>query len=209
MDVFDTRGSVVKTCELDGAVFDGKVNTELMHQAVTIYLGNQRKGLAQTKTRTTISGGGKKPWRQKGTGRARVGSNRSPLWRKGAVTFGPHPHSFRKAFPKKMSALALRSALNSKWNDQQMLLLDELRLESAKTKAFNRIVENLKLAGQRVKFILESIDENIKRASRNMPGVTIARAHDAHTIEILDCKKIVFTTGALRTIEERVKQCLH
>lgn len=208
LKIVNTHGKAVNDYTLDSFVFDGQVNQTLMHQAIVAYLANQRKGLANTKTRGEVSGGGVKPWRQKGTGRARVGSNRSPLWRHGGVTFGPKPHSFYKELPKKMRVLAFKSALNAKHKANQIIILDDLKLDSHKTKGFFKILQNLGIDNTKAHFILEGIDNNVKRASANIANVSLARAQDAHTVELLNCKQLVVTKTALRTMEERVKKCL-
>ena len=137
LPVLSTQGKKVEQIELEKRVFDGKISEALIHQAVVTYLANQRKGLASAKTRGEVRGGGIKPWRQKGTGRARVGSIRSPLWRGGGVTFGPKPHSYYKDLPQKMKAMALKSALNAKLRDKEILILSDLKVVSHKTKDFS------------------------------------------------------------------------
>lgn len=206
--VFDTKGKEIEKVKLDKDVFDGKVNAALIQQAVVAYLANQRKGLAATKTRGKVSGGGAKPWRQKGTGRARVGSNRSPIWRGGGTTFGPSPRSYYQNMPKKMRALALKSALNAKLRDKQILIINDLAVSSPKTKDFVKTVFGLKLANQKVRFAVESLENNLKLATRNIKKVLLAKASDMHTIEVVDCKKLILTKKALRQVEERVKKCL-
>jgi len=206
--VLNTQGKKVEEVSIDSGVFDGTINMSLMHQAVVTYLANQRKGLACTKTRGDVSGGGKKPWRQKGTGRARFGSSRNPVWRGGGVAFGPKPHSYYKELPKKMKGLAFKSALNAKLRDKELMLLDELKLDSAKTKKFAEIVGKLKLDEEKVCFVVKVLENNLKLATRNIKKVEVFSASSVHTIEILDCSKLVLTKNALRAIEERVKKCL-
>ncbi len=206
--VFDKRGKEVERVKLDEGVFDGKISTALIHQAVTTFLANQRKGLAKAKTRGKVSGGGVKPWRQKGTGRARVGSIRSPIWRGGGVTFGPQPHSYHKDLPKKMKAVALKSALNDKLQNEQIVILEDLKLNSHKTKDLAKIMQNLKLANDKVRLVAERIENNSKLASRNLEKVFLSKASDVNTAEVVDCKKLVLTKGALAEVQERVKKCL-
>jgi large subunit ribosomal protein L4 len=208
LKVINTSGKSVSDYTLDPLVFDGLVNTDLIHQAVVSYQANQRKGLANTKTRGEVRGGGRKPWRQKGTGRARVGSIRSPLWKGGGVTFGPKPHSFRKDFPKKMKTLAFKSALNAKQIAEEIVILDSLNMTSHKTKEFAKILKNLKITKGRTRFVTESLDLNSRRSSSNIKDVSLARAVDVHTTDILNCKKLIITKGALEAIEGRVKKCL-
>ena len=206
--VIDINGQTVGDYTLDSFVFDGDVNEDLIHQAVVAFSANQRKGLASAKTRGEVSGGGKKPWRQKGTGRARVGSTRSPLWKGGGVTIGPRPHSFKKDLPKKMKALAFKSALNVKCMADEILVLDNLELKTHKTKEFLKIIKNLKIGQGKTRFVIEVLGDNDKRASNNIKSVVLTRAADAHATEIVNCKKLVITKGALGIIEGRVKKCL-
>ncbi|UCC95427.1 MAG: 50S ribosomal protein L4 [Candidatus Omnitrophota bacterium] len=206
ISVSDTKGKEVEQLALDARIFDGKINEPLMHQAVVAYLANQRKGVASTKTKAKVRGGGRKPWRQKGTGRARVGSIRSPLWRGGGVTFGPHPRSYRKEFPKRMKVLALKSALNLKLRDKELVVLDELKADSHKTKKFLAIMKKLKLADMKVRFIVEKCGKNLLLASRNIQKVAVEPGHTLTTYEALDCQKIVFTKDALIKTQERIKK---
>jgi len=208
ISVLNIQGKEIAKLELDPKVFDGKVRNSLMHQAVVTHLANQRMGLASTKTRGEVSGGGRKPWRQKGTGRARVGSTRSPLWRKGGITFGPKPHSFRKDLPNRMKILALKSALNSKLNDKEMIILDDLKVNSPKTKEVFEMVKKLKVDNLRIRFIVGSLDKNLKLSCRNLPNVTVDLAASLNTYYALDCKKLIFTKDALEIVQERVKKWL-
>jgi len=206
--VLSTSGKEVEKIDLDAQVFDGKVNHALMHQAVVAYLANQRKGLANTKTRGEVSGGGRKPWKQKGTGRARVGSTRSPIWKGGGVSFGPKPHSFHKDLPKKMKILALKSALNAKLNDSEISIVDAVKMASCKTKDFAAVMNNLKLTGTKFLLVVNGLDNNIKLATRNIPRVAIQEANNLTTYEALNCKRLVFAKDALKLVEERIKKGL-
>ena len=208
LDVLDIQGKKVEKIELDAKIFDGKVSPALVHQAVTAYLANQRTGLAAAKTRGKVRGGGAKPWRQKGTGRARVGSIRSPLWRGGGVTFGPQPRSYNKDLPKKMKLVALKSALNSKLKDDQILIIRELSLGTYKTKELAKIISKLKLNEEKIRFVLEKIENNPKLACRNIDKATLVRASDVSATEVVDCKRLVLTKAALAAVQERVKKCL-
>lgn len=208
LPVLNTQGKEVEQIKLSGQVFDGKVSEALIRQAVVTYLSNQRKGLASSKTRGEVSGGGTKPWRQKGTGRARVGSIRSPLWRGGGVTFGPKPRSYYRDLPKKMRSAALKSALNAKLRDKEIVILSDLKVNSHKTKDFFKIIRGLKLDRVKVRLVVEKLEPNIKLATANIKEVLMAKASDVHTIQIVDCKRLVLTKSALRNLEERVKKCL-
>ena len=208
LPVLSTQGKKVEQIELEKSVFDGKISEALIHQAVVTYLANQRKGLASTKTRGEVRGGGKKPWRQKGTGRARVGSIRSPIWRGGGVTFGPKPHSFHKDLPQKMKTMALKSALNAKLRDKEILILSDLEITSHKTKDFSKIVKSLKLDGVKMRVVVGKLESNLKLATGNMKKVLLAKASDVHATEVIDCKRLVLTKDALRDVEKRIKKCL-
>lgn len=208
LDVLNINGEVVEKVELDSKVFDGKINSTLLHQAVVTYLANQRKGLASTKTRGEVKGGGRKPWRQKGTGRARVGSIRSPLWRGGGVVFGPKPRDYSKKLPQRMRVLALKSALNAKLRDNQMLVLDNINVNTPKTKNLFSILKNLKLINQKVRLALSRVDKNLKLASRNLEKVGIGLADNLTAYTVLDCHTVVFTKDSLLKIEEKIKKWL-
>ena len=208
LPVLNIQGKEVEQIELETKVFDGKISEALLHQAVVAYLANQRKGLASTKTRGEVQGSTAKPWRQKGTGRARVGSIRSPLWRGGGVTFGPKPRSYYKELPHKMKTMALKSALNAKLRDKEILILSDINISSHKTKDFSKILKSLKLDGIKIRLIASKVENDLKLATRNIKKVLLAKASDVHTKEVIDCKKLVLTKGALRDMEERVKKCL-
>jgi len=208
LPVLSIQGKEVEQIELEKRIFDGKISEALIHQAVVTYLTNQRKGLASTKTRGDVRGGGIKPWRQKGTGRARVGSIRSPLWRGGGVTFGPKPHSYYKDLPQKMKTMALKSALNAKLRDKEILIISDLKVTSYKTKDFSKIVKSLKLDGVKVRVVVEKLEPNLKLATGNIKKVLLAKASDVHATEIIDCKRLVLTKNALRDVEARIKKCL-
>lgn len=206
--VINIKGKEVDKIKLDALVFDGKINIDLMHQAVKVYLANQRKGLASTKTRGEVRGGGRKPWRQKGTGRARVGSIRSPLWRGGGITFGPKPHSFNKDISKKMKTLALKSVLNAKVKDDEIMILNELVAATSKTKDFFNMLKGLKLNTTKVKFVVDKLDNNIKLSCRNIPKIAVEDARNLTTYTALNCKKLVFTKEAFKEVVDRVSKGL-
>lgn len=206
LDVLNQNGEVVDKVTLDVDIFDGKVNQSLIRQAVVIYLVNQRKGLASTKTKGEVRGGGRKPWRQKGTGRARVGSNRSPLWRGGGIIFGPKPKDYYKNLSKKMRTGALKSALNAKLNDEEIVIVENMNLQTCKTKDFVNTLKRLKLDTDKIKIVVCGIDENLKMCSRNLRKVKLEDAEHLTTYTALDCKKIVFTQDGLKKVEDRIKK---
>jgi large subunit ribosomal protein L4 len=202
--IFNSKGKEVEKFELNKELFTGEVNKGALYQFVRMYNANQRRGTASTKTRSDVSGGGKKPWRQKGTGRARAGSNRSPLWRGGGKVFGPHPRDFHYDIPKKIKRMALLSSLNSKILDEKLIGIDTIVLAEPKTKQFQAIIDALKLEGRSL-FVLDSVDENTKRASRNIESVTLRNYKDFNPVDVLNCNTIVVLKVALEKIPERFK----
>jgi len=205
LPVYNQEGKKVQSLELDPSVFDGKVNEGVLYQAVLMYRANRRKGTADTLTRGQVSGGGKKPWRQKGTGRARVSSIRTPLWRKGGVVFGPHFRDFSFELPKKIRIAALKSSLNAKLNENNLLILKELNVGSPKTKEAVKILSNLKLEKKNTLLMLKKIDINTKLSFRNIGFLEIARASDANAYQILAVQKLIVTLNALKILAERIK----
>ncbi|MFA5356099.1 MAG: 50S ribosomal protein L4 [Candidatus Omnitrophota bacterium] len=205
LPIYNTEGKEIDTHKLDG-IFDGKVNKDILHQAITAYRANQRRGLAAVKTMGEVSGGGRKPWKQKGTGRARAGSIRSPLWRHGGVVFGPIPRDFSYTIPEKIKKLALLSALNAKINESNFMLIDALKLEQPKTKEAAKVLSNLKIKGVKALLLLEKAEQKVKIASRNIDTLTINQAQDTNAYEVLSVKKIVVTKEALRALTSRLKR---
>lgn len=208
LKVIDSSGKQRGDLTLDKDVFDGKISLALLQQAVNTYLANKRKGLAVAKTKGEKRGGGKKPWRQKGTGRARVGSIRSPLWRGGGVTFGPRPKSYYKDFPDRMRAMALKSALNAKLKDKQILVVDNLNITLSKTKEFSKIIDALKINNEKSQFVVAHLDPNFKKAAANIKEVSLGKASDVNALAVLDCKRLVLTKESVDVVQKRVKKWL-
>ena len=206
VEVLNIKGEKIKDLSLDPDVFDGSINKELLYQVITGYLANQRKGTASTKTRGEVRGGGKKPWRQKHTGRARVGSIRSPIWRGGGVVFGPKPKEYSFKLNKKMKKLALKSSLNAKLKDEELFFLDELKVEEAKTKKFVEILRNLKLENEKSLFIVSGVSKTLRLSCRNIPYIFVENALDVTAYDVLNYKKVVITLEGLERIIERVKK---
>ncbi len=211
LSVYNSEGKEVDTIKLNSSVFDGVQNTDCLYQAVEAYRANQRKGLAATKTRGEVSGGGKKPWKQKGTGRARVGSTRSPLWRHGGVVFGPHPRDFSYEIPQKIKALALKTGLNAKVKENNLIVLDEFKIEAAKTKLAVKVLTNLKLFSPKPKkenkvlFLTDKLDINLKAALKNISFLTVDLAKDCHVYEVMNNPKLLITKAGLADLTERFK----
>ncbi|MDD4899886.1 MAG: 50S ribosomal protein L4 [Candidatus Omnitrophica bacterium] len=210
LPVYNTEGKEVETIKLDTAVFDGEVNSAAIHQAITAYRANQRTGLAATKTRGEVSGGGRKPWKQKGTGRARVGSTRSPLWRHGGVVFGPHPRDFSYTLPQKIKSVALKSSLNAKVKENNFVVLDTLEAKAVKTKEMNKVLSNLKVLPEkhkasRVLLLSDNLDNNLKLSLRNINFLDINLTRDTNVYEVLSARKLVITKSGLAQLTKRLK----
>lgn len=202
--VYNSKGKEVEKLSLSKKIFTGEVNKKILYQVIIMYNANQRQGNASTKTRGDVSGGGKKPWRQKGTGRARAGSTRSPLWRHGGVVFGPHPRDFHHDLPRKIKRLAFLSSINSKLNEEKVLGLESLILDEAKTKKFKAVMDALKLKGESL-FVLDNIDDKVMRASRNLEEVSVKNYKDFNTMDVLNCDNLVISKAAMQKLPERFK----
>lgn len=200
--VYDQKGKQIDEFSLDKAMFSGAVNKPALYQAVLMYNANARQGNASTKTRGDVSGGGKKPWRQKGTGRARAGSSRSPLWRGGGKIFGPHPRDYHYEMPRKVRRLAFLSSLNMKLGEDKVKGLVPLKLDEPKTKHVRSMLEALKL-GDKTLFVVAAIDENLKRASRNLQELTVRNLKDVNTLDVLKCDTMLIDKPALEKLHER------
>jgi large subunit ribosomal protein L4 len=188
--------------QLPADPFDGRVHEAAMHQAVRVYLANQRQGTAATKTRGLVSGGNQKPWRQKGTGRARQGSIRAPHWPGGGTAFGPQPREYRLALPNKVRWLARRSALNARARARALRVIAPLGFEAPKTRRFAELLARMGLAGERVLFLTAEPKPNVLRSARNIPGVAVLPWAQATTYDILRARTIVVEESALGALEE-------
>jgi len=203
LSVLDKKGSEVESIDLPEEIFGGRLNTDIIHQAVVMYQASLRQGTLNTKERADISGGGKKPFRQKGTGRARQGSIRSPLWHGGGVTFGPHPRDFGYTLPKKIKTAALRESLKAKSKDKNLLCIIDIKDPLGKTKEFAKILGKLGLKGK-ILALLDGSDESVLRASRNIRSFNIMRAQDVNAYDILRNKKLLVTKTAFQNLLRRV-----
>lgn len=201
VSLYNTSGEQVGEIDLSDSVFGIPVHQSVMHDAVVAYLANQRQGTHDTKTRGEVSGGGRKPWRQKGTGRARHGSIRSPIWRGGGIVFGPHPRDYSIRLPRKVRRLAVRSALSSKVESGNIVVLDELKLDRPKTKDMVRILENLKVNNKAL-VVTAGIDQNVIRSARNIPGIKSTTAGFLNAYDILAHQTLVITRDAVNQVEE-------
>ena len=203
LNVVDIKGKKAASVELPKEQFGVHVHDAVIHQAVVMYNANQRQGTVSTKTRSEVSGGGKKPWAQKGTGRARQGSTRSPLWKKGGIIFGPKPRDFGYSVSKKTRVAALRESLNAKFLGNNLLCVDNLEVPSGKTKDFEAILKNLKVEG-RTLAVLDGTNEKTLLASRNIARLTLVRAIDANASDIMNNKNVLVTKEALKTLLKRI-----
>lgn len=199
-DVFDIRGEKVGEVELRDEVFNCEVKPYLMHEVVTMQLANRRRGNASTKTRKEVRGGGKKPYRQKGTGRSRQGSSRSPLQPGGGTVFGPHPRDYSYSVPRKVRRSALKSALSVRYTGSAMKVLDKLDLETISTKNFNGIVKTFSLT--KPLFVIEKKNEVVEKSARNIPFVKVLRVEGLNVYDIIRHEQLVVTLDALKRIEE-------
>lgn len=200
-----STGKHADTVELDKEIFNGKYSKSLLYHCINMYRANQRRGTASTKTRGDVSGGGKKPWRQKGTGRARVGSTRNPVWRGGGIAFGPHPRDFRYDLPKKMKRNAFISSINAKLKSGQVLAIESLSIGQPKTKEFTKLLKNLKLKN-RTLFLVDKIEQNIELASRNVRNITMKTAENATAMDVLSNDNVVLTKQAIDVLNKKAKK---
>lgn len=204
VSLYNMKGETVGELELNQEVFAVPYNEALIHQVMVSLRANKRQGNAKTKTRGEVSGGGRKPFRQKGTGMARQGSRRSPLMRGGAITFGPVVRSYTQAIPRKMRRLALRSALSQRVNESVLTALDALKIEEYKTKAFIAVLDAIKVQPTegRVLVVLKDADEKTLKSAANIPNVRVVEARNLNLLDVIDYPRLVATSDALKAIEE-------
>ena len=200
VSVYNIEGKEVGTMELNDSVFGIEVNEHLVHLAVVQQLANNRQGPQKAKTRSEVSGGGRKPWRQKGTGHARQGSTRSPQWTGGGVVFAPVPRDYSFKLNKKERRLALKSALTSRVEGNKLIVLDELKLDEIKTKKIQAVLDNLKVSKAIV--IMEDNDQNVVLSARNIPDVITASVNTINVYDIMKYSTVIVTKGAVAKIEE-------
>jgi len=201
VDIVDLKNNKVGTLELADAVFAAPVNEALLYEAVRHYLAGTRRGTASTKTRHEVAGAGKKLWKQKGTGRARVGSIRSPLWRHGGTTHGPQPHSFAYKLPRKMQLGALKSALSAKLRDGELRVVNEFALSEVKTKAMRQALNSLE-ATRTVLLVDNGDNQNLHLSSRNLEGVKLVASRDVNVYDLLGHQHVLLSEAAARKLSE-------
>jgi large subunit ribosomal protein L4 len=202
--VLDLKGNTVEEITLSDKVFGVKPNLELLAQYVRVYNANQRQGTASTKTKGEVSGGGRKPWKQKGTGRARQGSIRSPQWVHGGVAHGPKPKDWSLGFPKKMNSLAILAALSQKFAEDNALIINELPMKAPKTKELVEILKALKLDGKTL-IVLAKSNLNLRLAGSNITKLAFAQEETLNAHELLNAKKVLFLKESIKKLEEKYK----
>jgi len=204
VNLYKQDGKQAGQVELNDSVFEAPINERLLQLVLKAFAGNQRRGTHSTKDRAAVRGGGKKPWKQKGTGRARHSSRRSPIWKGGGIVFGPHPRSYDTNLPDGMKQAALVSALSLKKKEDNLLFLDDLSLKEAKTRELVEVIRALNLPDSRTLFIVNAMDEKLKRASNNLKEVfSVKLARNVNAYHILRRKKLLIDKQALSTLERR------
>ena len=201
IDVYDMTGKKVNTIELNEEVFGIKPNEAVVHSVLTNYLANQRQGTQSTKTRAEVSGGGRKPWRQKGTGRARQGSIRAPQWIKGGIALGPKPRSYKYTVNKKEKRLAIKSVLSSKVLEKELTVVNEIKLKEIKTKEMQKALNNLKVEGKTL-ILLPEKNETVQKSARNIEGVKTTLVNTINVYDLLKYKNLVVTLDTVKKLEE-------
>ena len=200
VDVFNVKGEKIEVLKLNPEVFENEINEKAINDAIILTLACQRQGTKKVKTRAEVSGGGVKPWRQKGTGRARAGSIRSNIFRHGGVALGPVPQDFSKKMNKKVAKMALKSAITSKLED--LVVVEDIKLVTPKTKEVLNILDNLKLLNEKVLIVVPELDENMILASRNITNVILLEVSELNVLDIINNSKILMTKEALKEVEE-------
>ncbi|MDD3840378.1 MAG: 50S ribosomal protein L4 [Clostridia bacterium] len=201
VDLYNMTAQKVGEVDLNDSIFGTEINEKLMHQVVKMQLANKRQGTHSTKTRGEVRGGGAKPWRQKGTGRARHGSIRSPIWVKGGITFGPKPRDYSYDMPKKMKRQALKSALSSKVMNNNFVVIDQLDFEQPKTKEMKKVLDSFNI-DKKVLLVIDKSQTNVMLSSRNIQGVKIAYVNTLNVLDILSYDKFMVTKSVVDKIEE-------
>jgi large subunit ribosomal protein L4 len=201
VDVVDTSRNKVAQIDVSDTIFDAPVREHLFHDVVRMQLAGRRSGTAATKTRSEVSGGGKKPWKQKGTGRARAGSSRSPLWRGGGTMFGPTPRSYEYAVPKKVRKLALCSALSMKRKENKMIIVDKLELQEIKTAAFVNLLRQMGFSNV---LIIAQENNNLEKSARNVPQVKVLRPEGLNVYDVLRYENLIITQPCVEKIQGRL-----
>ncbi|MBQ0042352.1 MAG: 50S ribosomal protein L4 [Lachnospiraceae bacterium] len=202
VSVFNMEGKEVGSIELSDAVFGVEINEHLVHMAVVQQLADNRQGTQKAKTRSEVSGGGRKPWRQKGTGHARQGSTRSPQWTGGGVVFAPVPRDYSFKLNKKEKRAALKSALTNKVNEERIIVLEDLKMDAPKTKSFATMLDKLKITGTKALFVMDEKNDNVVKSANNIPTVQTTITGSINVYDIMKAGVLVLTKDAVKKIEE-------
>ncbi|TAL26092.1 MAG: 50S ribosomal protein L4 [Nitrospirae bacterium] len=202
LEIKDGNNNAAGKISLREEIFGLGKKNDILHAAVTNFLANQRQGTHATKTKGLVSGGGKKPWKQKHTGRARAGSSRSPLWRKGGTIFGPQPRDYSYSMPKQAKRLALKAALSAKLADGEIMLIDDISIAKPRTKDMTSIIRNLGLDGKSLLIVMPEDNDAIKLSTRNIPGVHVSRAADLNAYNVLSHSRVLIAKKAVAMLEE-------
>ena len=204
LNVINSDGGKGEAISVDKSVFGIKPNESVVHQAVIAELANSRQGTHASKNRSAVRGGGKKPWKQKGRGVARAGTNRSPIWRGGGTVFGPEPHNYKTKISKKMKRLARRSVLSDRAKDGDILVIEEISVSSYKTKDFVDFIDKFDLKGKKLTILVASFNEDLFLSSRNIPNIYLVEATSASTYDLLDCEKLLIDKAALSILNKQL-----
>ena len=199
LDIYDIDKNKVSEVELSDSVFAAEVNEAAIYEVVRMHMACSRQGTANTKERSDVSGGGKKPWRQKGTGRARSGSTRSPIWRGGGIVFGPHPRDYSFSIPRKVRKAALKSALSLKCRDQKILILNDFPMEEIKTKKFKEVLDRFGVKS--VLFVLDGANEKLEKSSQNLQGVKMMRSEGINVYDLIRYDHLILMEPSVKNIE--------
>ena len=202
LELKNLKGEKVKDIKLNDNVFGIEPNDVVLHDAIVLAMANERQGTHSTKTRAEVSGGGRKPWRQKGTGNARQGSIRAVQWRKGGIAFGPKPRDYSKKQNRKERRLALKSALTYLAKDNAVVAIENIKFETNKTKEMNSLLNTLGVANNKVLLVVSELDDNVCLAARNLANVKVVLPAEVNTFDVLNCDNMVITADALKTLEE-------
>jgi large subunit ribosomal protein L4 len=201
LEIKDKNNNTIDKMTLTDDIAGARADMSVVHEAAINFLANQRQGTHATKTKGLVSGGGKKPWRQKHTGRARAGSIRSPLWKGGGIVFGPQPRDYRYNLPKKVKRIALMTAFNQKLSDGEVIIIDGFSFDKPKTKELIGILKNLGINDKSVLIILKEKDDSVRLSARNIPGVNVIRVTDLNTYEVITHNRLLFTKEAIARLE--------
>ena len=206
LNISNASGDVVGSLKIDDSIANYEPKTQVVHDVVVAYMANQRSGTASTKTRNEVNGSTKKPWRQKGTGRARAGSIRSPLWKGGGTVFGPRPRDFGKNVTRKVKKVAMKSVFADKLASQAVVVIDSISFEEPKTKQMMSLLESLGVADQKVLIVKSGVDLAVVKSANNIPNVNVVTVADVNVYEMLNCEKVLIEKDAVEILTQRLNK---